>query len=64
MTQHLKALDSVDDGQVCPNCGANAWIIDTSGGDEPTFWLLCIDPHLKGCVETRDLPPDIVATVV
>jgi hypothetical protein len=61
MTRRVNVLDAVD-AAPCPNCGARAWILDTGGGVQPKYWLLCIDPFKKGCVATAPVPSDVVVS--
>jgi len=57
MTREVHELDIVI-CDPCPNCSANAWIVDGDG--EGRYWLLCLDPRHQGCLETLALPGDMV----
>jgi hypothetical protein len=61
MMRRVKVLDAID-APACPNCGVQAWILDSSGGQTPTYWLLCTDPFKKGCMATAPVPSDIVVS--
>ena len=61
MTSTVKVLAAVA-AVPCPNCGAQAWILDTSGGPAPTYWLLCTDPFTQGCIATAPVPSGVVVS--
>lgn len=50
-------LDFVEQEVPCENCQSKTFVLDGDGEDK--YWLLCIDPFEKDCVNTRKLPKDI-----
>ena len=56
MTRTVERLDPFVDGQRCPVCGSQTWVVV---GDKGEYWLLCRNGD---CDERRDLPDDVVVT--